>query len=86
MTRTSKDKIRKENSRMCSVSSNAVKIEATDPNHSRPQLYSSSYYTEQRKDQSHQQEPRIEDLSTDCQRHMDAANSRAVSLTHKPKD
>lgn len=33
MTRTSKDKTRKENSRMCSVAYNALKIEATDPNH-----------------------------------------------------
>lgn len=31
MTRTSKDKTSKENSRMCSVAYNALKIEATDP-------------------------------------------------------
>lgn len=33
MTRTSKDKARKENSKTCSVTSSALKIEAIDPNH-----------------------------------------------------
>lgn len=33
VTRTSKDKARKENSRTCSVTSSTLKIEAIDPNH-----------------------------------------------------